>query len=207
MSFAPHYSGTKSMTAPTTTSSRTPVAVDRLYSTVAAASATATAEVAEGVIKKVTKPGTGVAAKFGDIATIKYSCYVVGDDMSTPFSKSERQKMVIGDSAMVLGWEKAIRSMEVGERAIVRVTDPELGYGSAGVPPLIPANAELEFDIEILTTQPAMANIDFDSLAVADNTPVRRLDFMEMKQQNTMEKMRSSRQVPIVASLSSHDFI
>ena len=73
---------------------------------------------------------------------------------------------------MVSGWEKAIRTMNVGERAIVRVTDPDLGYGTTGVPPLIPANAELEFDIELLDAQPPMANIDFDSIAMADNTPV-----------------------------------
>jgi hypothetical protein len=74
---------------------------------------------------------------------------------------------------MVIAWEKAIRTMAVGERAIIRVSDPSLGYGAAGVPPLVPPNSELEFDIEILDTQPAMANIDFDSLANADNTPVR----------------------------------
>jgi hypothetical protein len=74
---------------------------------------------------------------------------------------------------MILGWEKALRTMSVGERAIVRVTDPDLGYGAAGVPPLIPPNAELEFDIEVLDSQPPMTNIDFDSLATADNTPVR----------------------------------
>lgn len=74
---------------------------------------------------------------------------------------------------MVIGWEKAIRTMAVGERAIIRISDPSLGYGAAGVPPLVPPNSELEFDIEILDTQPAMANIDFDSLANADNTPVR----------------------------------
>jgi FKBP-type peptidyl-prolyl cis-trans isomerase len=77
---------------------------------------------------------------------------------------------------MILGWEKALRTMSVGERAIVRVTDPDLGYGAAGVPPLIPPNAELEFDIEVLDSQPPMTNIDFDSLATADNTPVRYID-------------------------------
>lgn len=74
---------------------------------------------------------------------------------------------------MVKGWEKALRTMQVGERAIVRVTDPQLGYGVAGVPPLIPPNAQLEFDIQVLDTQLATTNIDFDSLATADNTPVR----------------------------------
>lgn len=73
---------------------------------------------------------------------------------------------------MIPGWEKAVRSMSIGERAVVRITDPELGYGASGVPPLVPANAELEFDIEILDAQPPMANIDFDSLATADSTPV-----------------------------------
>jgi FKBP-type peptidyl-prolyl cis-trans isomerase len=77
---------------------------------------------------------------------------------------------------MILGWEKALRTMSVGERAVVRVTDPDLGYGAAGVPPLIPPNAELEFDIEVLDSQPPMTNIDFDSLATADNTPVRYID-------------------------------
>lgn len=73
---------------------------------------------------------------------------------------------------MVPGWEKALRTMSVGERAIIRITDPALGYGAAGVPPLIPPNAELEFDVELLDCQPPMTNIDFDSIAVADNTPV-----------------------------------
>ena len=73
---------------------------------------------------------------------------------------------------MIVGWEKALRTMRVGERAVIRVQDPSLAYGSLGVPPVIPPFAELEFDIEVLDTQPPMANIDFDSLAMADKTPV-----------------------------------
>jgi len=73
---------------------------------------------------------------------------------------------------MVKGWERALRTMTVGERAIVRVVDPSLGYGVMGVPPLIPSNAVLEFDIEILDSQLPSENIDFDSIATADSTPV-----------------------------------
>ena len=83
-------------------------------------------------------------------------------------------EQIVGDGTMVTGWDKALRTMTVGERAIIRVTDPNLGYGVAGVPPLIPSNAELEFDIELLDAQPPMTNIDFDSIAVADNTPVSK---------------------------------
>ena len=74
---------------------------------------------------------------------------------------------------MVIGWDKAIRTMNVGERAVVRVTDPTLGYGITGVPPLIPSNSILEFDVQILDAQEPTLNIDFDTIAMADNTPVR----------------------------------
>lgn len=73
---------------------------------------------------------------------------------------------------MVVGWDKALRTMSVGERSIVKLTDSDLGYGKDGIPDLIPPGAELEFDIEILEAQPPMQNIDFDSIATADNIPV-----------------------------------
>lgn len=125
----------------------------------------------DGIIKTISTPGRGKPAKLGDIATVKYTCYLPGDEKAAPFAKSNKQKIVVGDGAMVLGWEKALRTMNVGERAIIRLTDANLGYGAAGVPPLIPPNAELEFDIELLDTQLPMANIDFDSIANMDSTP------------------------------------
>jgi len=79
---------------------------------------------------------------------------------------------LVGDGTMIKGWEKALRTMTVGERAIIRVTDPELGYGARGVPPLIPPNAQLEFDVEVLDAQLPTTNIDFDGLANSDSTPV-----------------------------------
>ena len=79
---------------------------------------------------------------------------------------------------MVSGWDLALRSMKVGERAIVRVVDTDkLGYGTAGVPPLIQPNQQLEFDITLLDCQSPTLNIDFDSIATLDNTPVRFLVF------------------------------
>lgn len=75
---------------------------------------------------------------------------------------------------MVPGWDLALKSMVVGERSIVRVVDTaNLGYGSQGVPPFIAPNAQLEFDITLLDAQAPTLNIDFDSIATLDNTPVR----------------------------------
>ena len=49
---------------------------------------------AGGMIKTITKPGTGKSANLGDIATIKYSCYLPDDEKAIPFARSEKQKMV-----------------------------------------------------------------------------------------------------------------
>jgi hypothetical protein len=108
---------------------------------------------------------------FGDICTVAYSCYVVDDAGGIPISKSKAQKYMIGDGTMIDAWEKALPTMRVGERSIIRVNDPNLAYGSSGVPPIVPANAVIELDLQLLDAQEATTNIDFDSLALADKTP------------------------------------
>ena len=134
--------------------------------------AAASETVAEGLVKTVTQPGRGGPVQLGDIATVKYSCYLPNSPKMAPFSKSNLQKIVVGDGTMIPGWDKAIRTMNIGERAVVRISDPSMGYGDVGVPPLVPPSAEIEVDLEILDAQPPMANIDFDNLAMADSTPV-----------------------------------
>ena len=136
----------------------------------------ASATLPEGIVKTVSQEGQGPPLELGDIATVKYSCYVVPTEKNksnpAPFAKSSKQKVVVGDGSMIDGWDKALRTMRVGERSIVRIHNAQdFGYGPQGVPPVVPPNAELEFDIRILDAQPATANIDFDSLATADRTP------------------------------------
>lgn len=120
------------------------------------------------LLKTIAQEGSGPTLKLGDIATVKYSCYVVNE--KTPFARSSKQKLAIGDGSMIPGWDQALRQMRVGERSIVRVP-PSLGYGEKGIPGLVPANAQLELDVQVLDAQAANTNIDFDSLANADNTP------------------------------------
>lgn len=137
-------------------------------------SSTVAPQLAEGILKTISKEGQGKLVKLGDIATVRYTCYLPDDVAAAstlPFAKSSKQKMVIGDGTMIDGWEKAIRGMRVGERSIIRIVDSKLAYGTTGIPPLVPPNAVVEMDVEILDSQPASMNIDFDSLAMADSTP------------------------------------
>ena len=123
-----------------------------------------------GMIKQVKKAGNGLPIQIGDVATVKYTCDIIDESTgerskSGSFSKSSAQKFVVGDGLMIDGWEFALQSMRGGERSIVRLTDPRLGYGTAGVPPIIPANAIVEMDLEILEVE---AGVDLGTIASAD---------------------------------------
>lgn len=122
----------------------------------------------DGLLKTVSKSGNGPAVKRGDVATVKYSCYLPDDATKIPFAKSDFQKVVIGDGTMIAGWETAIKTMREGERSVVRISNPELGYGSEGIPGILPPDADIEIDIEVLDVSAPLDNIDFDSLGFAD---------------------------------------
>jgi len=121
----------------------------------------------EGITKTVVKYGNGTPLGLGDVATVKYSCYVPSvDGLSVPFAKSNKQKVVVGDGLMIKGWELALQTMEVGEEATVRISDAaQFGYGSAGVPEFVPPNAEIEMDMKILDSEPGL---DMTSLSTTD---------------------------------------
>ncbi len=51
--------------------------------------------------------------------------------------------------AVIPGWRESLLDMNIGERRRVRIP-PDLGYGEAGSPPRIPANAILYFDVSLL---------------------------------------------------------
>lgn len=55
----------------------------------------------------------------------------------------------IGEAKVVKGFESAVRHMQVGDKVLAKL-DPEYGYGSEGSGHDIPANARLEFEIELV---------------------------------------------------------
>jgi len=56
---------------------------------------------------------------------------------------------VVGSGQVIKGWDEAVRSMRVGGKRRL-VVPPQIGYGANGVPNLVPPNARLTFDIELL---------------------------------------------------------
>lgn len=128
----------------------------------------------EGLTKQIQTKGNtddSQQLRLGDILTVDYTAHAIGDnDEKILISQGIGQKRILGDASMIPGWDYGLRSMEVGESAILSI-DSELAYGEVGIPGLVPGGADVQLDITVRSASPATANIDFDALAEADATP------------------------------------
>ncbi|KAB0352434.1 hypothetical protein FD754_017291 [Muntiacus muntjak] len=64
-------------------------------------------------------------------------------DRNKPF------KFVLGKQEVIRGWEEGVAQMSVGQRAKLTIS-PDYAYGATGHPGIIPPNATLIFDVELL---------------------------------------------------------
>ena len=94
--------------------------------------------------------GTGDAPQSGQTVGVHYSGWLTdGTKFDSSLDRGQPFSFVIGIGRVIRGWDEGVASMKVGgERRLI--VPPELAYGETGYPPVIPANAELIFDVELL---------------------------------------------------------
>ncbi|CAN5605951.1 hypothetical protein BH24ACT26_BH24ACT26_15170 [soil metagenome] len=94
--------------------------------------------------------GSGLEAKRGDTVTVDYvSTLRDGTELDSSRADGDPFTFPMGAGQLISGWEEGIPGMQVG--AVRRlVVPPELAYGSSGVFGLIPPNATLIFEVEMV---------------------------------------------------------
>ena len=113
------------------------------------------------MVKKTTlKVGHGKPCAVGDMVDCTYVGWLAGNDPSSPsgrFDEGAHFQFIIGAEEVIPGWDLTFVGMLEGERARL-VVPPALAYGARGMPPKVPPNTELHFEVHINTVaRPASA--------------------------------------------------
>ncbi len=94
--------------------------------------------------------GTGEAAKKGDTVSVHYTGKLEnGTVFDSSVTRGQPFSFPLGSGYVIKGWEEGIQGMKVGGKRTL-IIKPEYGYGAAGAGNMIPPNATLIFDVEML---------------------------------------------------------
>ncbi len=98
------------------------------------------------------KKGTGATAKAGDTVHVHYTGWLTnGKKFDSSVDRGEAFDFKLGAGMVIRGWDEGVAGMKVGGKRQLRIP-ANLGYGASGAGSLIPPNAELIFDVELLGT-------------------------------------------------------
>lgn len=108
-----------------------------------------------GVKIAIVGDGTGEGAVIGDTITVNYAGMladgsIFDSNVDPKFNHVEPFTFVLGEGSVIPGWDVGLVGMKVGERRILEI-NPEYAYGANGYPPVIPPNAVLTFQVELVS--------------------------------------------------------
>jgi FKBP-type peptidyl-prolyl cis-trans isomerase len=94
--------------------------------------------------------GRGPVAKSGEMVRVHYvGTFPNGQKFDSSRDRNEPFAFPLGAGKVIRGWDEGVAGMRVGGHRKL-VVPPQLGYGAAGAGGVIPPNATLDFDIELL---------------------------------------------------------
>jgi peptidylprolyl isomerase len=102
----------------------------------------------------VIEEGDGPAPQAGEIVSIHYRGSLEdGTEFDNSYDRGQPIAFPLGQGMVIPGWEEGIALMKVGEKAKL-IIPPELAYGEQGAGGVIPPNATLTFEVELVDILP-----------------------------------------------------
>jgi len=98
---------------------------------------------------KVVAQGDGLAARDGDTVAVHYTGTLADGSQFDTSRGNVPFEFALGQGHVIRGWDIVVGRMRVGDHWIAEIP-PQLAYDAAGYPPVIPPNATLTFDMELV---------------------------------------------------------
>ncbi|AWB23849.1 FKBP-type peptidyl-prolyl cis-trans isomerase [Methylobacterium currus] len=120
----------------------------------ASASADSFVTAPSGLQYKDTVAGTGPQPKTGQTVSVHYTGWLYQDGkkgakFDSSLDRGQPLNFAVGTGQVIKGWDEGLSTMKVGGKRTL-VIPPDLGYGARGAGGVIPPNATLMFDVELL---------------------------------------------------------
>jgi len=114
----------------------------------------ATTEVTQLEIKDVVE-GKGAEVNSGDTVTVNYTGWLLdGTKFDSSLDRNEPFEFTVGAGKVIQGWDEGLAGMKVGGKRELLIPSA-MGYGEQGAGGVIPPNASLKFEIDLLKVTPA----------------------------------------------------
>lgn len=112
---------------------------------------TAAVEITPGLTYQQTQPGNGEKPTEGDMVSVHYKGTLASDgsEFDNSFKRGQPIDFKLGVGQVIKGWDLGIAHLSKGEKGTLTIS-PELGYGEHGAGGVIPGNATLVFEVELV---------------------------------------------------------
>ena len=99
--------------------------------------------------------GMGRSPASGDTVVVHYTGWLEdGTQFDSSRDRNEPFEFVLGRGQVIKGWDEGVATMRVGQKAKLTIPS-EMGYGARGAGGVIPPNATLIFEVELLDVRSA----------------------------------------------------
>jgi len=94
--------------------------------------------------------GDGAEAQAGQQVSVHYTGWLTdGSKFDSSLDRNDPFQFALGAGRVIRGWDEGVQGMKIGGKRKLTIP-PQLGYGAQGAGGVIPPNATLVFEVELL---------------------------------------------------------